>query len=49
MFNALDMMHNERFLKKLNFGPGDRQLHYYLNNYRIRSALRTSELGLELL
>ena len=49
VFNALDVMHNERLLKELKFGPGDRQLHYYLNNYQIQSALRTSELGLELL
>ncbi|KAK8509093.1 hypothetical protein V6N13_062145 [Hibiscus sabdariffa] len=49
VFNALDVMHNESFLKELKFGPGDGQLHYYLYNYRIRNALRASELGLVLL
>ncbi|KAE8666876.1 Glycylpeptide N-tetradecanoyltransferase 1 [Hibiscus syriacus] len=49
VFNTPDAMHNESFLKELKFGPGDGQLHYYLYNYRIRNALRTSELGLVLL
>ncbi|XP_042476411.1 glycylpeptide N-tetradecanoyltransferase 1-like [Macadamia integrifolia] len=49
VFNALDIMHNESFLKELKFGPGDGQLHYYLYNYRIRNALKPSELGLVLL
>ncbi|XP_050219292.1 glycylpeptide N-tetradecanoyltransferase 1 [Mercurialis annua] len=49
VFNALDLMQNESFLKELKFGPGDGQLHYYLYNYRIRSALTPSELGLVLL
>ncbi|XP_042394292.1 glycylpeptide N-tetradecanoyltransferase 1-like [Zingiber officinale] len=49
VFNALDVMHNETFLKELKFGPGDGQLHYYLYNYRIRNALTPSELGLVLL
>ncbi|KAL4194524.1 hypothetical protein AMTRI_Chr05g59780 [Amborella trichopoda] len=49
VFNALDVMHNESFLKELKFGPGDGQLHYYLYNYWIRQALRPSELGLVLL
>ncbi|CAM8961233.1 unnamed protein product [Rhodiola kirilowii] len=49
VFNALDVMHNESFLKELKFGPGDGQLHYYLYNYRLRYALRPSELGLVLL
>ncbi|KAJ6731326.1 N-MYRISTOYL TRANSFERASE [Salix purpurea] len=49
VFNALDVMHNESFLKELKFGPGDGQLHYYLYNYRIQHALRPSELGLVLL
>ncbi|CAJ2638063.1 unnamed protein product [Trifolium pratense] len=49
VFNALDVMHNEGFLKDLKFGPGDGQLHYYLYNYRIRKALKPSELGLVLL
>lgn len=49
VFNALDVMHNEEFLKELKFGPGDGQLHYYLYNYRIRNVLLPSELGLVLL
>ncbi|KAM0938263.1 putative glycylpeptide N-tetradecanoyltransferase [Dioscorea sansibarensis] len=49
VFNALDVMHNESFLKELKFGPGDGHLHYYLYNYRIRKALHPSELGLVLL
>ncbi|KAL6002695.1 glycylpeptide N-tetradecanoyltransferase [Asimina triloba] len=49
VFNALDVMHNESFLKELKFGPGDGQLHYYLYNYRIRHPLKPSELGLVLL
>ncbi|CAL0320282.1 unnamed protein product [Lupinus luteus] len=49
VFNALDIMHNESFLKDLKFGPGDGQLHYYLYNYRVRSGMKPSELGLVLL
>lgn len=49
VFNALDVMQNESFLKELKFGPGDGHLHYYLYNYRIRKALHPSELGLVLL
>ncbi|XP_010242274.1 PREDICTED: glycylpeptide N-tetradecanoyltransferase 1-like [Nelumbo nucifera] len=49
VFNALDVMQNESFLKELKFGPGDGQLHYYLYNYRIRHSLKPSELGLVLL
>ncbi|THU65042.1 hypothetical protein C4D60_Mb01t32960 [Musa balbisiana] len=49
VFNALDVMHNDTFLKELKFGPGDGQLHYYLYNYRLRIALKPSELGLVLL
>ncbi|CAN1185798.1 Glycylpeptide N-tetradecanoyltransferase 1 [Linum perenne] len=49
VFNALDVMFNESFVKELKFGPGDGQLHYYLYNYRLKQALRPSELGLVLL
>ncbi|EOA36762.1 hypothetical protein CARUB_v10012630mg [Capsella rubella] len=49
IFYALDVMHNESFLKELKFGPGDDALlHYYLYNYRLGSALKPSELGLVL-
>lgn len=49
VFNALDVMENESFLKELKFGPGDGMLHYYLYNYRLRHTLKPSELGLVLL
>ncbi|KAL0015000.1 hypothetical protein SO802_002069 [Lithocarpus litseifolius] len=49
VFNALDVMQNESFLKELKFGPGDGKLHYYLYNYQIRRELKPSELGLVLL
>ncbi|CAA3020116.1 glycylpeptide N-tetradecanoyltransferase 1-like [Olea europaea var. sylvestris] len=49
VFNALDVMENESFLKELKFGQGDGQLYYYLYNYRLRNALKPSELGLVLL
>ncbi|KAK1578599.1 hypothetical protein Q3G72_031532 [Acer saccharum] len=49
VFNALDVMQNETFVKELKFGPGDGKLHYYLYNYRIKHAMRSSELGLVLL
>lgn len=49
VFNALDVMQNEVFLKELKFGPGDGKLHYYLYNYRMKNVLRSSELGLVLL
>lgn len=49
VFNALDVMENESFLKELKFGQGDGQLYYYLYNYRLSHALKPSELGLVLL
>ncbi|CAM6085120.1 unnamed protein product [Calypogeia fissa] len=49
VFNALDIMQNEPFLKELKFGAGDGHLHYYLYNYRLRGQLKPSELGLVLL
>ncbi|KAL2921511.1 Glycylpeptide N-tetradecanoyltransferase 1 [Bienertia sinuspersici] len=49
VFNALDVMENESFLKELKFGPGDGKLHYYLYNYRLRQPIKPSELGLVLL
>lgn len=33
VFNALDLMENESFLKELKFGPGDGHLQYYLYNW----------------
>ncbi|KAI5071508.1 hypothetical protein GOP47_0013759 [Adiantum capillus-veneris] len=49
VFNALDIMHNQSFLKELKFGPGDGHLHYYLYNYRLNTAMAPSGLGLVLL
>ncbi|KAD0423214.1 hypothetical protein R6Q59_028731 [Mikania micrantha] len=49
VFNALNVMENEVFLKELKFGPGDGQLQYYLYNYRLNQTLRPSDLGLVLL
>ncbi|KAJ8553252.1 hypothetical protein K7X08_023930 [Anisodus acutangulus] len=49
VFNALDVMQNDSFLKELKFGPGDGKLHYYLYNYRTKHVLKSSELGLVLL
>ncbi|EOA28682.1 hypothetical protein CARUB_v10024907mg [Capsella rubella] len=45
---ASDCMHNESFFKELRFKPGSEQFHYYLYNYRLRSAMKPSELGLVL-
>jgi len=33
VFNALDVMENTSFMKKLKFGPGDGNLQYYLYNW----------------
>jgi glycylpeptide N-tetradecanoyltransferase len=35
VFNALDILENEKVLKELKFGVGDGNLHYYLYNWRI--------------
>lgn len=35
VFNALDIMENEQYLKELKFGIGDGNLHYYLYNWRV--------------
>ncbi|TKC35731.1 hypothetical protein EI555_010221, partial [Monodon monoceros] len=34
MFNAVDLMENKTFLKKLKFSIGDSNLQYYLNNWK---------------
>ncbi|EOA28715.1 hypothetical protein CARUB_v10024943mg [Capsella rubella] len=47
VFYALDVMHNESFVKELKFYRGDSQMqYYYLYNYRLRSALTPSQFGL---
>jgi len=47
VFNALDIMENEQFLKELKFGIGDGHLHYYLYNWRI-PELEPSSVGIVL-
>ncbi|GAA0184376.1 transferase [Lithospermum erythrorhizon] len=46
VYNALDVMEKESFLKELKFGKGDGQLFYYLYNYRLQQAIKPAELGL---
>ncbi len=36
VFNALDIMENDEFLKDLKFGIGDGNLHYYFYNWRVK-------------
>ena len=36
VFNALDLMENEQFLKELKFRIGDGRLQYYFYNYRVK-------------
>jgi glycylpeptide N-tetradecanoyltransferase len=47
VFNALDIMENEQFLKNLKFGIGDGNLHYYLYNWRIPEC-KPSQIGIVL-
>ncbi|XP_044494888.1 glycylpeptide N-tetradecanoyltransferase 1-like [Mangifera indica] len=49
VFNVLNIMENESFLKELKFGAGDGKLQYYLYNYRIKHELKPSDVGLILL
>nr|ADI46941.1 NMT1m [Volvox carteri f. nagariensis] len=51
VFNALDLMHNEAFLRELKFGQGDGQLHYYLYNWRLGNGrgLVPRDVGLVLM
>ena len=48
VFNALDILENESFLKELKFGIGDGNLHYYIFNWRCPPAV-PGEVGLVLL
>ncbi|KAF5179998.1 Glycylpeptide n-tetradecanoyltransferase [Thalictrum thalictroides] len=41
VFSALNVMHNQSFLKELKFGTGCGQLYYYMYNYRIRHAFES--------
>ena len=51
VFNALDILDNETFLKELKFGIGDGHLQYYMYNWRCanvkptRWASSSSEVG----
>ncbi|GAX73599.1 hypothetical protein CEUSTIGMA_g1050.t1 [Chlamydomonas eustigma] len=49
VFNALNLLENETFLKDLKFGIGDGNLHYYLFNWRMGSEVVPSEVGLILM
>lgn len=48
VFNALDVMHNESFLKELKFGIGDGHLQYYLYNWKCPD-MQPQDVGLVLL
>ncbi|CAD8056745.1 unnamed protein product [Paramecium sonneborni] len=49
VFNCLDIMENEKFLKELMFCPGDGQLNYYLYNWKLESnMLKPEEIGIVL-
>jgi len=48
VFNCLDIMENESFLKDLKFGKGDGNLHYYLYNWKCPD-MESTKVGLVLL
>jgi len=48
VFNALDILQNDEFLKELKFGIGDGNLQYYLFNWRA-PFVQPSQVGLVLL
>jgi len=48
VFNALNVMENETFLKELKFGIGDGFLQYYLYNWKC-PKIEPSGIGLVLL
>ena len=49
VFNALDIMENESFLRELKFGEGDGYLQYYLYNWRVPQSMVPQNVGLILL
>lgn len=55
VFNALDILDNQSFLKDLKFGMGDGSLHYYLYNWFVSGGtkdappLQPGDLGLIML
>lgn len=48
VFNALDILDNDLFLKELKFAPGDGYLHYYLYNWNLSQRLTPQEIGVVL-
>lgn len=48
VFNALDIMDNQVFLKALNFAIGDGSLHYYLYNWKT-SLITPDKIGVAML
>ena len=48
VFNALNLMNNDQFLKSLKFGIGDGELHYYLYNWKC-PQINPEQVGLVLL
>jgi glycylpeptide N-tetradecanoyltransferase len=46
VFNALDIMDNESFLRELKFMPGDGYLHYYLYNWSLSTRLSPQNIGI---
>jgi glycylpeptide N-tetradecanoyltransferase len=48
VFNALDLMENEKFLEALKFGKGDGNLQYYVYNWSCPS-MKPSDVGIVLL
>mmetsp|Transcript_16098 Transcript_16098/g.34830 ORF Transcript_16098/g.34830 Transcript_16098/m.34830 type:complete len:429 (-) Transcript_16098:795-2081(-) len=49
VFNALDLLENEVYLKDLKFGIGDGSLHYYIYNWRVAGLMAPQEVGLILM
>jgi glycylpeptide N-tetradecanoyltransferase len=47
VFNALDLMENQKFLRALKFGIGDGNLQYYLFNWRC-PGMKPEQVGLVL-
>ena len=48
VFNALNIMENDAFLKSLKFGIGDGHLQYYLYNWKC-AEMESKDIGLVLL
>ena len=46
VFNCLDLMENQEFLKELQFGVGDGHLRYYLYNWKVPGTLTPKDLGM---